>query len=260
MSEIFRLYSQYTGTGILMVLFFTTLVVMALNEKNQSTRTIILYGSISISALIFFPPFFYLYDHYVDSYTYWRMWWLIPTGIGFAYVGTQLMQKHRWSGFLLVVIILMLGGEWVYSGSLKEVSVATNYYQLPQEVVDTVDFLDEYEDNRFIYAAFSPELLPYVKQYNINVHMPYGRDMMDPNAMQQSQFFLLMAADTVDFSALEQHCLTELTRYLVVDNRKAFATEPEDYNFVKIATFGNYDVYDYTGRDWVAWFERINNQ
>lgn len=259
MSEVFRLYSQYTGTGIIMVLFFTALVYMALKEKDKSVRTIIIYSTITIVLLILFPPVYYLYSRFVDEGTYWRMWWIIPTGIGMAYASTVLVEQHRLAGLLLTFVILLLGGEFVYVNSNGTIAPSENAYQIPQVVIDITEYVDEYEDNKIFYAAFPPELLTYVRQYDVNYQMPYGREMLDTNWGGDSSFYEAMAADPLDFSVLMEHCQHEKVRFIVVDKDKSLVENPEDFLFRKLNTFGQYDLYEYIGIDWEPYFERINS-
>ena len=259
MSEVFQLYSQYTGTGVIMVLFFTALVYMCLKEKDKSIRTIIIYSSIVIVGLILFPPVYYLYERYVDKSTYWRMWWMIPTGIGMAYVAAMLIEQHKATGLVLVLSILLLGGEFVYAGGVSNVRPAENAYQIPQEVIEITDYLEEYEENPTIYAAFTPELLIYVRQYDIHYQMPYGREMLDPNWGGSSSFYEAMASPVLDFEILMDRCHRENTRFIIVNNKKELANRPEDHLMELREVFGDYAIYEYVGVDWEAYFERINS-
>lgn len=259
MGEVFQLYSKYTGTGILMVLFFTALVFLALKEENRSTRTVLLYGCIALIILIFFPPTYYLYVKYVDAGTYWRLWWMLPTGIGLAYVGAKLLQQNKGTGLFLSLVILLLGGEFVYGIQKPNIMPAENAYQLPQEVIDLADFLDAYEENTIIYAAVPSELLIYMRQYDIHIQMPYGREMLDPNWGGQSEFFKAMESPELDFAVLQEWVHKTNVRFLVVNAAKPYRNAPEDYALEKIGEVGNYEIYEYTAVDWPAYFERINS-
>ena len=110
--EIFEQYSRYTGTGVFMVLFFVGLVFLAVteNDKEKAGYTVLLHGSVWMALIIFIPLLYVVYTRLVDAGTYWRFFWLIPMGIGLAYVGTELINDHRVMGFLLIVLVLLLGG------------------------------------------------------------------------------------------------------------------------------------------------------
>lgn len=248
MKEIFEIYSQYTGTGIMMMLFFVGLFYVAFREKNRSVRTILLYGSIGLVFFICLPPIYQIYTVYVDESTYWRMWWMLPMGIGIAYVGTMLVARKRFAGIALAFAVLLLGGRFIYAES-PTVARATNPYQIPQEVIEIVDYLEEYEENT-VYAAFPPEMLAFVRQYDVTVRMPYGREMLDENWSGTTGFYQLMASLEIDFAALAEKCEYNYTRYLIIDGNKLYRNLPEEHEFAEIFQTGRYKVYEYQGVDW----------
>ncbi|HPF29202.1 MAG TPA: hypothetical protein PLZ77_03735 [Lachnospiraceae bacterium] len=248
MGEIIEVYSEYSGSGNLMVLFFVGLIYLALVERDRSVRTLLVYGSISLIAIIFQPVVFYLYTTYVDGPTYWRMWWMIPIGIGLAYAGTKLISKHQTTGFLLVLAILALGGKAVYSGA-ADAKTAENIYQIPQAVVSIADELENRED-AVVYAAFPPEMLIFIRQYDVAIRMPYGREMLDENWGGSSGFYQLMSSPELDFEKLAEKCDYNFTRYLIVDGNKSFLNQPQENGFEQIFMYEKYIVYEYTRIDW----------
>ena len=258
LEEIFRLYSQYSGRGILMVLFFMVLFYLTFVEKNQTVRTVLLYGSIALIGIIFLPVVYFLYVKYVDATTYWRMWWMIPTGIGLAYAGTQMVWKHRWTGLVLIFIVLVLGGDYIYLRS-AEVDWAENIYQIPDEVVEIADFLEDYDDG-IVFAAFPPEMLIFVRQYDVDLRMPYGRERLDPNWSGSNGFYLLMSSNSLDFHALAEKCRYNYTRYIIVDGHKQYLNAPDNNGFALIYETGRYRVYEYLEVDWEQRQEDLMNQ
>ena len=242
--EIFEQYSLYTGTGIFMVLFFVALVYIYLTEKDSGNRGVLLFGSIFTIILIMFPPFFYLYS-YLDDGTYWRMWWLVPSGIGLAYAGAKLISKYRLTGFLLTLLILMLGGNMIYSHDNGVFNVAENKYKLPQYVLDTCDILENDADG-YICAAFPTEFLSSVRQYDVNIMMPYGREQLDPKWALPSGFFAEMNKESYNFHEIRKKCIDNHTNYLVVNNLKEYEDEPSDYGFDYFKTIGVYEIYRFS--------------
>lgn len=257
MEEIFRIYSSYSGRGILMALFFVSLFYLALAEKKRTVRTILLYGSVGIILFIFLPPFYQAYVSHVDATTYWRMWWVLPVGVGLAYVGTQLIAEHRLTGFFMAFLILLLGGEFVYTGN-PNFRKTENIYQIPSEIVTLIDFLEEYDEG-VVNAAFPAELLGFVRQYDIELRMPYGRERWEENWSEPNGFYQLMYAPTVDFEALAEKCRYNYTRYIVIDARKGYLNVPEEHGFQLLLESGVYRVYEYTKIDWDQRREELEN-
>lgn len=242
---ILNAYSTYTGIGIINVLFFVGLVYMALTDNNRSNRTLILYGSIALVCVIFSPPVFYCYDRFVDEGTYWRMWWMVPAGIGLAYVAAKIINSHRLTGFLLALFILVLGGNLVYTAD-EDYKLAENPYQIPNAVIDIVDYLEDYEPS-VVRVAVPYELITYVRMYDPCVSMPYGREQFGGPWGVTSGFYILMNSPNIDFRKLSDKCLYNDTKYIVIQSGKFHIGNPEDYDFKYLITCDNYDIYEYTG-------------
>jgi len=242
--EIVAEYSKYTGTGIFMVLFFVCLVVIAVTDKNHSNKNVLLFGTIFTLLVIFFPLMYFLYVRYVDSSTYWRMWWLIPMGIGLAYVGTNLIKDHRITGLLLAFFIFILGGRFVYTSD-PMFHLAGNAYKLDQTIVEVCDYLDSVDEG-YLNVAMPAEFLTQVRQYDHKLFMPYGREQLDSGWGDPSGFFEAMNKDTCDFAVLEVKCAVNNTNYIVINNIKTYMNSPEEYGFKYETTIGSYDIFKYT--------------
>ena len=248
---LFTEYSNYSGSGVLLMFFFAGMLYLALSEQNRGVRTAILHGSVCLTLVIFFPPLYYIYTRFVDAGTYWRLFWMLPVACGLAYVAAVLIEKHKWTGLLLTLVILMLGGELSYLGKGNgEKAFAENVYQLPQEVVDIVDEMERTENGGMIRAAFPPELLVYVRQYSTHILMPYGREMLDERWHSQgSGYYEVMSAEMVDFAALSEKCLYNDTKYVVINANKAYEGDLKENGFTLYYRCSPYVVYEYVGAD-----------
>lgn len=164
------------------------------------------------------------------------------------HLGTKLISKHQTTGFLLVLAILALGGKAVYSGA-ADAKTAENIYQIPQAVVSIADELENRED-AVVYAAFPPEMLIFIRQYDVAIRMPYGREMLDENWGGSSGFYQLMSSPELDFEKLAEKCDYNFTRYLIVDGNKSFLNQPQENGFEQIFMYEKYIVYEYTRIDW----------
>lgn len=245
-SGIFKFYSDYSGSGVLTVLFFVALIFVALSETNRSNRTILLYGSISLLVIIFCPLTYYVYMRYVDVNTYWRFFWLIPVGIGLAYVGTRIASTHPQTGLIMMAVVFILGGSFCYT-SLPQFRKADNLYQIPEEVIAVADYIREGNSNgEDAKVAVGPEMLPYIRQYDTSIVMPYGREQLDEKGCIPSGFYQLMASAAINYAAIGEKCLYNNTRYIVVNNQKSALNDPGRCGFKRVFTAGTFDVYEYT--------------
>ena len=246
--EIFEQYSRYTGTGVFMVLFFVGLVFLAVteNDKEKAGYTVLLHGSVWMAIIIFIPLLYVVYTRLVDAGTYWRFFWLIPMGIGLAYVGTELINDHRVMGFLLIVLVLLLGGNLVYTSDYT-FEKAENEYQIPQEVIDLSEIIETHECP-VKKAAFPLELLIFIRQYDVDITMPYGREQLDPNWVEtENDFFNAIMQDWYDFELIRHNCYDTATCYFVVNRGRQFINNPSSYGFLKIGETRDYEVYYHPG-------------
>lgn len=243
MSEIFDQYSKYTGTGIFMVLFFVSLVYIAITEKNEKNKIVLLYGSVAVMVTIFIPIVYFLYVKFVDTSTYWRMWWLVPVGIGLAYVGTKLIEEHRFTGLLLALLIMILGGQLVYTSNAAFTRVE-NRYQLPMIDVQICDLIESTGEEN-IMLAVPVEFLSTIRQYDSNIQMPYGREQLDENWGFRSGFYDAINADKLNFEELKVKCILNNTNFIVVNNLKEYLNYPEDNGFEFVGVVGVYEIYKF---------------
>ena len=57
-------------------------------------------------------------------------------------------------------------------------SVAENMYHIPQYVIDVCDVIAPKEGEQRVRAVFPSELVHFVRQYDTDILMPYGREML----------------------------------------------------------------------------------
>ena len=241
LSGIFEQYSLYTGTGIFMGLFFVALIYLTLTEKNENARTILISGSVYVIVMIFFPITYFIYVNYVDRTTYWRIWWMVPVGIILGYAGAKLVGKHRITGLLLSLFVFVLGGKFVYSTG--NFAPEENKYQLPQNMINICDYLEETDEDGNIKAAFPPEFLETVRQYDINIVMPYGREELYTG--KPEAFYVAMKSENTDFRRLALYCASFQTEYIVINEKNRFSNDPRTSGFELLQNIDGYQIYQY---------------
>ncbi len=245
--EVMKNYANYSGSGVMPLLFFASLFFVALTEKDKVVRGTMLYGSVALIAINFFVPLYYVYSRLIDASTYWRLWWTVPIGCGLAYAAANVIGEHKKVGLLLALLVMILGGDFLYTKKNVngEIRPAENIYQIPQQVMDIVDAIKLSGEGTHIKAAFPGEMLVYIPQYDGDIEMPYGREMLDPNWHNGvSGFYMLMNDDVVNFQELKPKCVQNDTRFIVVNAHKLKVDEPEDWDFELLYSFEDYQVYE----------------
>ena len=53
-------------------------------------------------------------DKVEEAGTYYRILWLLPMTVVIAYAGVKLIGRHTRIGLAAIVIVLVLGGEYLY--------------------------------------------------------------------------------------------------------------------------------------------------
>lgn len=247
MSEVFSVYSKYTGSGILMILFFVSIIYVGLKDKNRSNVSMLFFGSIALVLLIMVPFVHGFYVKHVDPTTYWRFWWTVPIAIGLSYVGALLFEKHRETGLVLSLVVLILGGRFVYTTQWN-FKPAENPYKLPQEVIEVADFLGEVEEEQ-VFAAVCPALLEDIRQYDEDIILAFGREQLDPSWHGYdeviSPFFEQMMSATPDFEALQISCMITDTEYIVFPAGLRYLNHPGEYGFTLLTNTGTYEIFHF---------------
>ena len=248
MAELFHtvveIFKAYTGTSWHMVLFAVGIVYLFFTEKDKGRKTLLVYASICLFALFFFPLFAAVVIHILDEETYYRILWLMPVNLVVAYAAVKLMiqRKNVWQKIvvgLLAVILIAKGGDYVYDH--PTFVKAENLYNLPQMVVDIGKVLEPEEG--WVMAAVEPELLPYMRQYSANIHMPYGREMLVGRWERHHLLYDEMTAEVIQPETLYEQIERNFCDYVVLRQNHQIDGTLEEYGAEKIANVYGYDIY-----------------
>lgn len=246
------IFKNYAGSRYIMALFLLALVFLLVKEKNKRRRAIFVYMPLTILFLFFFPVFRKIFVRLMNGEgdTYYRVLWLIPMGMIIAYAGIKLagILYEKWGmrakGLTLIVLAaaIMLGGKYVYAS--QYMSKAENYYHLPQEVIDICNLIAPEEGEERIWAVFPTDLVYFVRQYDTNIQLLYGREMVEPKWQYAEPVHTIMNHPTM----IEIEELLELTRernctYIVLPNNKSVSEEPEKYGLELLDIVHGYPVY-----------------
>lgn len=246
------IFKNYAGSRYIMVLFLLALVFLLVKEKNKRRRAIFVYMPLTILFLFFFPIFRKVFVRLMggEGDTYYRVLWLIPMGIIIAYAGVKLgeMLYHkkgvpaRILTWAFLVTAVMLCGKYVYDS--QYMSEAENYYHLPREVIEICDLIAPEEGEERIWAVFPTDLVYFVRQYDTNIQLLYGREMVEPKWQYSEPVHSVMNHPTM----IDVEELLKLTRernctYIVLPNNKGISEEPEEYGLELLDTIDGYPVY-----------------
>ena len=247
------IFKNYTGGRYLAVLFLLALAYLFAAEKDKKRRALFLYMPLSLLLLFFFPIFRKVFVRLMgDGDTYYRVLWLIPMGVITAYgaiklVGRLYERKRAWAGravFAAAAVLVVMGGKYVYGS--QYMSKAENMYHLPQHVIDICDLIAPEEGEPRVWAVFPTDLVYFVRQYDTNIQLLYGREMVEPKWQYAEPVHTIMNhPTTIDIEELLKLTRERYCTYIVLPNveNKKVSEEPENFGLELMDTINGYPVY-----------------
>lgn len=241
MKEILTIFKAYCGTGMYPFLFLAALLYLFVTEKEKKNRIILLETSAVIGVLFFFPPFKALMD-VLDEGTYYRILWLLPMSVVIAWAGVRLIGKHRRIGIAAVIALLILSGDYVYDS--VHITKAENRYHIPDAVVAICDRIHPAEGEERVTAVFPQELLYFVRQYDTDIQMPYGREVVEASwNLKTHPIYEVMEAEQINIGKLEKLATEALCQYIILNRAKPVSGVPEEFGLTKLEDVGGYSIY-----------------
>lgn len=170
-------HNPYSGTGMMMALYFVALMIIVFYCKDKHVKKAIILPSVLLIIVMYFGvP---LYDTLVAYLKFYdgRMFWMLITpiiiSIGFTYFVMGIDDdKLKILALILIIPISLYCGEFQISNAMFK--KAENAYRLPQSSVDITEYVTSEMD--------SPKLIvPYTiahpfRQISTDVYLLYGED------------------------------------------------------------------------------------
>ena len=163
------------------LLLFATLYLFSQRDKSKYNYFFVIYTTITFG-IVFFPITTILLRRFVDDISYPRVFWVIPLVMIIAYVLVQWQSKIESNKYRLIFLVIVTAILWLNAGGNTALTRATttsygNLYKMPYEVLEIARKISndafENEIDR-INALFPTDMIPYIRQYDANIHMPFG--------------------------------------------------------------------------------------
>lgn len=254
-SESARLLQDFAGEGMILTLFFLSVIWLLVTEKKKEIRIIFVYTPATVLVIFFFPITAKIMNAFLGEEIYYRLLWLWPIVPTIAYATVQLWravkEQSRMLVTLAVMLIIMLSGKLMYTS--QHYSLADNVYHVPQEVVDICD--DIRVEGREVMALFPKELVQYVRQYDATICMPFGREAIVYTWGVRDELFFALEMETIDVSKVAQLAKGRLCHYVVISKEDKLNGTFEDFDYELLGTYGQYLVYKDTTMYFGLWDE-----
>lgn len=257
MNEIWELNKQifelFAADKCTVWIFILITIILVLKSKNIIMRYFYLYPSMLIFLFIVNPICIKIMvaSGFIASNRYVRLYWLFPIGCVTAYACTILTKasakKHTWLGKItclcLLISMAVLGN---YMFTKENYDRATNIYKLPKGTMEVTDIIhkDATEDGKVMWEikiAVPPSLCPYIRQYDGDVQLLYGRNI--ENDLNANEVRRLMEEPTLDMQGIQYYARKAHCNYLVLEEERLKADIPEAYGFKLVDKIYGYAVY-----------------
>lgn len=242
-------FKLFFGNPLLAILLVAAAVYIAICEKDLKKKIILGFLPLVIMAGFLLPVTKKVYVAVFDegSDTYYRILWLLPMYIVMGYAACRLLMSlkkpaHKTAALAAVVGAIVLSGSLVYLN--QYMSLAENPYHIPQSVIDVCDVIAPKEGDPRVRAAFPSELVHFVRQYDTDILMPYGREMIATQWDYYNVVYEVMEKPEI----IDAEALLEATRltgcsYIVLSEERKIDKNLVSLGLSLVDTVAGYRIY-----------------
>lgn len=173
-NEMLNMISQYYGESVVLLLGIISGVYLLVDDRHGRIR--FLYPVIMIAACVYNPI---LYDRLFRDNIYWRMMWLLPTGILIAWASVRLLQRKN-PGFVKVIVlavilsVIFLKGFYIYKNDVFSENTNVAKISASAKAVANVMLARSSHPTCIVPEGLFIEL----RQYSGDIEMMFGRNVM----------------------------------------------------------------------------------
>ncbi|MGN0495232.1 MAG: MBL fold metallo-hydrolase [Lachnospiraceae bacterium] len=216
--EIVKFYQELTnafwGEYSYQILFYLSLILIWLLEKNNEKKVGVLWYSVFVFFIIYNPLIYYISQVFFTRKSglvayYSRLFYLIPAIFIIAYamvlVLKQTSGRKKVVCTMLIMVVLAIGGHSAYGEDwfVK----AQNVNKVPEDVKQVSCM---FPGDGLISIMAPSDLVPYMRQIDSRFSMPYGRDASKFTISNQLQ------SVAPDVNMVLDYAIETNTEYLVV--------------------------------------------
>lgn len=248
--QIFELFATNEWT---VWIFFLVTILLIIKSKNIIVKYFYLFPAVLLLLFIVNPICIKIMvaSGFIAANRYVRLYWLFQIGVVIAYACTKLSKlasrKYSWLGKMTVLCLLtsivVLGN---YMFTKENYESATSLYKLPRGTVEVTNIIREDAEKNGkvmweVKIAVPPSLCPYIRQYDGDVQLLYGRNIeSDLNANEVRR---LMGEPTLNMLGIQFYARKARCDYIVLETERIGSDMPEEHGFQRIDDIYGYAVY-----------------
>ncbi len=239
----------YGGNWAIILMLVASAIYLIVNE--QSLKKKIMLGVVPLLILVgfLFPVTKILFVAAFDegSDTYYRLLWLIPMYIVIGYAACKIIFSFKKSmyqriAFVVSLAIIAATGSLVYLS--QHITPAENLYHIPQRVIDVCDVIAPADDEPRVRAAFPSDMVHFVRQYDTDILMPYGREMVVTQWDYYNPVYEVMEKpEIIDADALLVATRETKCKYIVLSVDRKIDKNLETLGLELVASLHGYNIY-----------------
>ena len=245
--DVFRVIWQYRGSGFLLVLYFIALIYLFITEKDKRNRFLVCYLPLTLLLIYISPVYYRIYVLKLDSHgTYYRNLWMLPVTVTIAYAACGIMRSvskiPKWIMAVLMCTLLAVCGNFTFSGGAA--AEAENAYHIPDYCIELCDAMEQDIPGVNVYACVPLEMLFYVRQYDADICLVYGRDAVEPVWGYYNEIYeAYELAEELDWDKVlgmtrDSSLGTGVVSYFAVPADRKMTADPESFGLEKAAESG----------------------
>lgn len=252
-------YHMYNMAGMYTALFLAALLFLYLKEKSREWHPTLLYSSLLLLAVIFNPVTAKLMTKFMSGEeVYWRMFWLLPMLPVIAYVAVCILEEQKETKkkavvFLALFFVVVLSGDFVYTGNTivyngssffelgKNFEKANNPYKVPDEVIEVCEIIEKEDGGKKNHSprVIVPwELVSYIRQYDANIEMLYGRLGGHLPRLREEMY-----GGSPDIEKVVAHARVYSCEYIVFNVTVNYTQNPLDFDLELLGSTKTYRVF-----------------
>lgn len=242
MNTIRTTAEQVNQWSIWILYVISLMYIVHLQKKNKY----ISYVKVSVIGIIIIcnPVFAGIVGNiFFSDNRYFRIIWILPIYIVIALVASEISEQKGKKVAVLVAITICLSGNWIGTGNFV---IAENPYKLPQATIDICEYFKdtkEYKEGR-LKISVDPELSCYIRQYDGNIILQYGRQSTVYTESQEAKtVYAQLQTGNIDIETLTSGLRIDNCDYVVIKEGKVLKEDMQEYGYVYQEGVSGYEIY-----------------
>lgn len=251
--KVIYISELFCGSGPTAVFCLMILLLMIKISDNKKLKIYIFYPILAELLFIFNPISINIFVNtgLLAETRYVRLFWLLQMGVLIASAACECFCRLQSSekgmrlflGILLSAVIILMGR---YTFSKENYQMATNIYKLPDGVIEVTNVIrnacmEEGKSVSEVRIAVPVSLAPYIRQYDGNIKMLYGRNI--ENDLASASVQRLMQENELSSYHISFYAKEKLCDYVVLENNKPLTEPFEEYGYELVDVVKGYAVY-----------------